>query len=204
MACTTAPLPTTFILSKGRPGSRKSLSAGGVFSEAHGGEEAKQGGRCTAHTGSAVLLLQVQKGTMRLAFQLPRPTSMRPSPCLSLYSRIPAPGFSRRITTPRLPLALHRSQTCAGRGVSTPPLPELVEQLQPTCARGSRGDSWLHRGGAGRERGWGGHCAALLLVAALRPGGAAPPASLSLAAQPMRAASSGVGLTAHSCGSLPG
>lgn len=121
-----------------------------------------------------MLLPHFQKGKLRLAFQLPRPGSLRSSPCLSADTRILAPRFSSSSTiTPRL----HR-----------PPAglrPVLVWVGAPAapCARGTAAAhvrppaDAVTAGPVGAERAWsgGGLRAALPLAAGLGSGAGRAP-----------------------------
>lgn len=107
---------------------------------------------------------------MRLAFQLPRPRrSLRPSPCLALDTRIPAPGFSSRsIITPR-PYQLSTGLKPVLVKVGAPG-PSLCSW--PSCSPRAPAAAAVTAGptGAGRAGAGGGPRSALPLVAALGPG----------------------------------
>lgn len=129
----------------------------------------------TGSSRSPSLLSTVQKRTVRLAFQLPRPSIMRPSPCLSLHIRTPRPDV----------------HLAAAQGwVSDlwpewerPAAPETGAGFQPTCVRGCRGCSPRL---TGRALGWVPR-SITIGRASQTWGGALPSEPLSLAELPMGA-----------------
>lgn len=161
MVCVTAPLPMSCFRSKASPGQARPVQVGGrayqltAFAEAPGVKrQSKEGGPQPIQEVPS-LLPHFKKGKLRLAFQLPRPRSMRPSPCLSLDTRILPPRFSSSST---ITSCLHRPpaglKTCAGLNGSAQDSLSSGHGCSPRAPGGRRGDSWPHGGGAGVERGW--------------------------------------------------
>lgn len=134
---------------------------------------------------SPSLLSTVQKRTVRLAFQMPRPSIMRPSPRLSLHIRTTRPDVHRAAAQGWVSDLWPDWERPAAPGTGT--------GFQPTCVRGCRGCS---PGLTGRALGWVPRCMTIGR-ASQAWGGASPTEPLSLAELPMEACPNRVLCSSH-------